>query len=254
MNGSRLLPGTLLRLGALALLFGATGVVGGCTSNSKQLDAAIGSYNAGRFQQAYDQARRARQSSSGAARFESAYVAGLSAIRIERPLTARTYLEEATRSRDPQVSGRAEVSLGTLLLEDGEPRQAAGAFDRAAGKLTGADRVRAKYRAGLAYRAAGDESAAEARLTNGAQALSPGRFTIQGGFFTDRLRAVRRAEQLSAEGRAWSIGPATVVPAEARGATGWAAQIGDFPTRTDAELTRRRLGDSKTFVTKIVAP
>lgn len=254
MNGSRLLPGTLLRFGALVLLLGSTGVVGGCASDDRQLDAAIGSYNAGRYQQAYDQARSARQSSSGAARGESAYIAGLAAIRIDRPLTARTYLEEAARSRDPQVSGRAEVSLGTLLLEDGEPRQAGRAFDRAAGKLTGADRVRARYRAGLAYRAAGDESAAESRLAEGAQTLSPGRFTIQGGFFTDRLRAVRRAEALSAEGQAWSIGPATVVPTEARGTSGWAVQIGDFPTRTDAELTRRRLGDSKTFVTKIVRP
>ena len=256
MTDPRLPHRFLRRLWASLLLPASILVTTGCESGSGQLDKAIGSYNAGRYQQAFDEARTARQSAKGELRYESAYLAGLSAIRIERPITARTYLEEASKSRDSLVAGRADVCLGTLLLDDGEPLAAARAFDRAADRLEGTDAARARRRSGLAFRAAGDETAAESRLAGNPalEPLTPGRFTIQGGFFKDRLRAVRRAEALSTSGRTWSTGPAKVILTEVRGSNGWVVQIGDFPNRTDAELTRRRLGDEKTFVTRIASP
>ena len=236
------------------VLLATLGALFGCESTrAVSLQPAITAYDAGRYQNAYDEARKARLESSGIQKSESAYVAGLAAMKLQRPVTARSLLEEAAASTDKRVSGRANVSLGTLLLEDEDPLAAARAYDRAADLLTGSDAARARHRAGLAYQAAGATEAANLRLadTSTLESLTPGRFTIQGGFYTDRIRAVTRAQQLSKLGRNGSIGPARIVPTTVRGTSGYAVQIGDFPNRTDAEMTRRQLGDEKTFVTKI---
>ena len=254
MNELRL-PGTdPVRMSVLFLLGVACLLNLGCqpTRNS-ELDTAISAYNSGSYQRAFEEARSTRQSSTGTARAEAAYVAGLAAIKIERPVTARSLLEEAARSSNDEVSGRASVSLGTLLLEDDEPLAAAQAYDRASVKLSGNGRTRARRQAGLAYQAAGMDAAAQQRLRQSASAppVVPGRFTIQGGFYTDRTGAVKRAEQLSEIGRNWNLGPAMIVSTTARGTSGYAVQVGDFSNRSDAEMTRRSLGDTKTFVTRI---
>lgn len=236
------------------MLVASLGAISGCGSTRVvSLQPAITAYDAGRYQNAYDEARRAGQGSSGIQKSESAYVAGLAAMKLERPVTARPLLEVAAASSDTRIAGRANVSLGTLLLEDEDPLSAARAYDRAADLLTGSDAARARHRAGLAYQAAGATEAASLRLADASTlaSLAPGRFTIQGGFYTERLRAVTRAQQLSKIGRSWSIGPAKVVPTTVRGTSGYAVQIGDFSNRTDAEMSRRQLGDEKTFVTKI---
>ncbi|MAJ46810.1 MAG: hypothetical protein CBC35_05820 [Planctomycetes bacterium TMED75] len=245
-TGHRVLT-SLILLATLGALFGCG------STRAVSLQPAISAYEAGRYQSAYDQARKARLEATGTQKSESAYVAGLSAMKLNRPVTARSLLEEATSSSDKRVAGRANVSLGTLLLEDGDPLSAAQAYDRAADLLSGSDAARARHRAGLAYEAAGATEAARLRLadTDDLESITPGRFTIQGGFYTDRLRAVTRAQQLSSIGRNWSIGPAQVVPTTVRGTSGYAVQIGDFSNRTDAEMTRRQLGDEKTFVTKV---
>ena len=254
MKKLRLSRTSLVRITVL-LLSGAASISGpGCQpSQSGKLDSAISAYNAGSYQRAFDEARSSRLSSTGTARAESAYVAGLAAMKIERPVTARSLLEEASRSSNDELSGRADVSLGTLLLEDHEPLAAAQAYDRAATKLDGTDRARARQRAGLAYQQAGVSDVAQQRLRQSAESESvlPGRFTIQGGFYTERSGAVKRAEQLSGTSRVWKLGPAMVVPTTARGSAGYAVQVGDFANRADAEMARRSLGDTKTFVTKI---
>ena len=256
MNKLRLPCTHLVRM-SVFFLFGAAGFLGlGCQPmQSSSLESAISAYNAGSYQRAFDEARSSRQSSTGTARAEAAYVAGLAAMKIERPVTARSLLEEASKSRDDELSGKANVSLGTLLLEDHEPLAAAQAYDKASAKLTGADSARARRRAGLAYQQAGMGAAAQQRLTQTSKSDSavPGRFTIQGGFYTERAGAVKRAEELSGISRQWRLGPAMVVPTTARGTAGYAVQVGDFANRTDAEMARRSLGDTKTFVTKIAA-
>ena len=257
MNGLRLHSSRLLRMSACFLVWIPCLLVIGCQSTrSATLESAISAYNTGSYQRAFDEARSARQSSTGPVRAESAYVAGLAAMKIDRPVTARTLLEEAAGSRDNEVSGRASASLGTLLLEDQEPLAAARAYDQAAARLTGADRVRAQRQAGLAYRKAGMTSLAEKRLADAGQMHSvlPGRFTIQGGFFEERTRAVKRAEDLSGLGRGLALGTARIVPTSARGTSGFAVQIGDFSNRTDAEMARRTLGDTKTFIAKVSEP
>ena len=200
MNQLRLPCNRLMYLIVVFTVITASALGSGCDSDQKaKLDSAITAYNAGIYQRAFDQARSSRLSASGTLRDESAYVAGLAAMKIDRPVTARGLLEEASGSRNTTVAGRADASLGTLLLADGEPLAAARAYDRAVGKLTGPDRVRARNQAAEAYQKAGMSDLARERRGQASNLVStlPGRFTIQGGFYADRTGAVRRAEQLS---------------------------------------------------------
>ncbi|MEE2681273.1 MAG: SPOR domain-containing protein [Planctomycetota bacterium] len=257
MNGLRLPCTPLLRTGVWFLVALAGAVESGCQSSKEaSLDSAIRAYDTGSYQRAFDDARSSRLSSSGRKRAESAYVAGLAAMMIDRPVTARNFLEEAARSGDRVISGRANASLGTLLLEDHEPLAAARAFDQAAASLTGSDRTRARRQAGLAYEKAGMNTLARQRLSEAGPMTSslPGRFTIQAGFFKDRTSAVRRAEELSGLGLRLNLGSAMVVPTTARGTRGYAVQVGDFSNRAEAETARRSLGDTRTFVTKVAQP
>ena len=108
-------------------------MLSGCAAqHSESLDSAIRDFESARYKQAYDSAWLVRRSASGLQRQEAAYVAGLSALKMDRPVTARDLLEEAAESTDRQLAGSSNVSLATLLLEDGEPLAAARAFDKAA--------------------------------------------------------------------------------------------------------------------------
>lgn len=226
----------------------------GCApERSSTLDSAIRDYEAARYQQAYDSAWLARRGSSGLERQESAYVAGLAAMKMDRPVTARDLLQEAADSSDRRLAGTSGVTLATLLLEDGEPLAAARAFDKAAECLTGSDALKARRAAASAYKAAGRADIAEARLS-GTPAPSPtgtGSFTIQGGAFHDRTRATARARELSNAARRTSLGTARLIPAQVKGKPGFLVQIGSYDTRSDAESVRRMLGVPGTFIARV---
>lgn len=220
---------------------------------ANSLDSAIRDYDASRYQQAYDSARLTRLRASGLEREEAAYVAGLSAMKMDRPVTARELLQEASASSNRQLAGTSGVTLGTLLLEDGEPFAAARAFDKASERLTGSDALKARRAAASAYKSAGRNDIAEARLS-GTPAPSPagmGSFTIQGGAFHDRDRATARAKELSTAARRTSLGTARVIPARVKGKSGFLVQIGSYDTRSDAESVRRMLGIPGTFIARV---
>ena len=195
----------------------------------------------------------ARRKASGLEREEAAYVAGLSAMKMDRPVTARELLQEASASSNRQLAGTSGVTLGTLLLEDGEPLAAARAFDKASERLTGSDALKARRAAAAAYKSAGRNDIAAARLS-GTPAPSPagqGSFTIQGGAFHDRDRATARARELSNAARRTALGTARVVPARVKGKAGFLVQIGSYDTRSDAESVRRMLGIPGTFIARV---
>lgn len=219
---------------------------------SNSIDSAIRDYEAARYKQAYDTAWLARRASSGLKRQEAAYVAGISAMKMDRPVTARQLLEEAAATSNRQLAGTSGVTLATLLLEDGEPLAAAQAFDRAADQLTGSDALKARQAAAAAYKTAGRPDIAQSRMS-GSPSPSPmvsGAFTIQGGAFHDKVRATARAKELSNAARLTSLGTARIVPARVKGKPGFLVQIGSYDTRTDAESMRRVLGIPGTFIAR----
>ena len=229
----------------------------GCAPQSNpSIDSAIRDYDAARYKDAYDAAWLARRGSTGVDRQKAAYVAGISAMKMDRPVTARELLQEASTSSDRRLAGTASVTLGTLLLEDGEPLSAARAFDRASERLSGSDSIKARQAAAAAYKTAGRNDIAQARLsgTPAPTASGTGAFTIQGGAFHDEARATVSARELSDAARRTSLGTARVVPAMVNGKAGFLVQIGSYANRTDAESMRRLLGVSGTFIARIGGP
>ena len=85
-------------------------------------------------------------------------------MKMDRPVTARELLQEASASSNRQLAGTSGVTLGTLLLEDGEPLAAARAFDKASERLTGSDALKARRAAASAYKSAGRNDIAEENI------------------------------------------------------------------------------------------
>ena len=169
--------GLLFVLGALLL------VSMGCGPQAtSSLDGACRDYRLGKYEAAMDGAMAARYTGTTRDREEASYVAGLSAARLGRNATARTMLEKAVSSSDRTIAGNANATLGTVLLDDGQPLDAARCFDRASELLVGEDQNRARMDAGFAYKDAG-------RLTEARK-----RFDAAGGAADTTLRQRSRQE------------------------------------------------------------
>ena len=231
------------------------------------LDDALTSYNAGNFQAAYDKAQSSRWSGPPRDRTEAAYIGGLAATKLGRTASARTLLEQAADSSDPEIAGRAGVTLGTVLLDDGQPLQAARAFDAAAEHLEGDDLARTRMLAGIAYRDAGYAADARKRFdaasrgssgdlgNRAANEISRTGFTIQAGAFSTRNSAVAHAETVSTAARSRGMPSASVIKSMRDGQVRWLVQIGNYPDRAVAQSNLNRLGGGlgKPYVTAISA-
>ncbi|MDG2031101.1 MAG: SPOR domain-containing protein [Phycisphaerales bacterium] len=231
------------------------------------LDSALASYDAGDFESAYDQAQSARYGGSSRDRTEAAYIGGLAATRLGRTGSARVMLEQATSSSDPEIAGRAGVTLGTVLLDDGEPLQAARTFDSAATHLHGEDLARTRMLAGIAYRDAGYAADARKRFdaasrsssgdlgSRAANEISRTGFTIQAGAFSSKDSAVAHATTVSTAARPRGMPTATVVKSVRNGKVRWLVQIGNYPDRAVAQSNLDRLGGGlgNPYVTAISA-
>jgi tetratricopeptide (TPR) repeat protein len=239
------------------------GVLACAQDSTQRLGKAIADYDAGRFESALTHAESARTNSTGETRAEAAYVGGLAAARLDRVSRARLLLTHAASSSDYTISARANVSLGTILLEDDEPLSAAHAFDRAATKLVGEEADRARYLAGVAYREAGDAQEARRRFSSATttgntelarqatSAIDVTGFSIQAGAYKDRSKAERCAQECSSAAVRIGIGVSRIIPIQRNGSRLYAVQVGSFPTRADAEDARRRLGVVSGTLTRV---
>lgn len=249
----------LTACGVLLVLF-----LNACAAdNSQQLAQAIADYNAGRFTTSLNKANAARLNGSRSERQNAAYVGGLAAAKLDRNATAQKLFEEAADSSNAILAARANVSLGTVLLEEGQPLEAARAFDRARPQLKGSDANRALYQAGVAYREAGYAETARRRFASAAQdvdstlasqasnAIKATGFAIQAGAYSNRSNATRCAVECSTAATRIGLEPARIVPIRRGSKTLYAVQIGNFSTRADAEIARRRLGSIEGTITSV---
>ena len=247
-----------LLLAVIPLVFCACAPTG-----TGSLGTAINDYHAGRYEDAYRLASAARGGASRMERSEASYVAGLAAARLGRTADARRLLTQAATSSDDTISGKANVSLGTVLLEDNEPLSAARAFDRASHQLFGAESSRARYLAGIAYRDAGHALEARRRFNDAAlsgsdelapqamSAINATGFAVQAGVYGDRSNAERCARECSEQAVRAGLGTARIIPIQRQGRTFYAVQVGSFATRVDAEAARRRLGEISGTLTRV---
>lgn len=266
MNRHRLQPS---RFGSLCLLALAVALLalGGCASNRAagggalpDMKAVMADYNAGRFLDAYTGAVSLYRRSVVPERDEAAYLAGLSAYRLQRYEDADRYLSPLVRIATTDVAGRAAGTLGLVELERGRYREAAEYFKKAADRLEGQGKAEAAYRAGLAYKESGSHSLARVQfiIARGASTdaafqakvdreLKTSGYTLQLGVFASRANAEAMVREFQA-GRGASIGEARIVTNEgSRGETLYYVNVGTFNSYS-AAIRGRALLDQPAIV------
>ncbi len=243
---------------------------GGCASSKAagggalpDMKAVMADYEAGHFLQAYTGAVSLYRRSVVPERDEAAYLAGLSAYRLQRYEDADRYLSPLVRIASTDVAGRAAGTMGLVELERGRYREAAEYFKKAADRLEGQGKAEAAYRAGLAYKESNLHSLARVQfiIARGASSdaafqakvdreLKTSGYTLQLGVFSSRSNAEAVVREFQSS-RAASIGEARIVTTEgSRGETLYYVHVGTF-TSYSAAIRGRALLDQPAIVRPI---
>lgn len=201
--------GLVLRITLLLAIAGLTGCVGAGDRSSYVED-----YELGRYDKASMGAIRVVRHTGAQDRDIARLTAGLSAHALSRNDEATVWLRPLTTNADDEVAGQALATLGLIALEAGEDRTASRLLSRAAGKLTADDSARAAMFAGDAY-------------------VNLERF--------DAARLQHRLAHASAKD------PALVREIASRLGDGFTLQVGAFADRSNAERSRRRLAQNRSF-------
>jgi hypothetical protein len=223
----------------------------GCSSGPAALDQAIRDYDNEHYDVAFTNASQAHPHLHGTDRDQAAYVAGLSAYRLDDLSEAEEYLRLAAASSDPTTAARARGMLGEILMERRRPAEAAVAFGAAADGLHGNDARLAAQRAARAYEAARDPAAA-ARWRERADGIANertvdgcadcARFSLQVGAFLSQDRARAAADDAERAAKRLTLGAARITPRREAGRTLHVVQIGQFQSRKAAQHARQVLG------------
>jgi tetratricopeptide (TPR) repeat protein len=223
------------------------------TTASADLNRALLDYEAGHYATALQQAAAVQDRSLGVRNGEAAYLGGLAAYRLGDLDDARDRLDTAARATSPAIAGKARAVLGLVLMDQGQPQEAATNFATAAQVLSGENSRQAARHAAKAYRRAGDDTAAEAwqRVAEGRRApqaaiVAAGRsagFTLQAGAFRERPRAERAALEAAAVVEGHGLAPVRIVPRQDEwGDVLYVVQVGRFDSRAAAANARQRIG------------
>ena len=237
----------------------------GCesTQSTGGLARAKTDFDAHRYNEARKGAVAALQTSIGADRQDAAYLAGLSAYKLDNMNEAETYFAIAIKSPDRQTSGNAKAMMGLIRLNQGRNREAAQLFKETASTLKGSDAKQAAQHASIAYEAAGDYDAADRwmRLAssseiNASSSVSrmviSNEFALQVGAFRDKSRAEQAAKDAADQGKSHSMGSARVYSQRnERGQNLYVVQIGSFATRRQATQARTQMGNLEYIVTSV---
>ena len=191
---------------------GLTGCAGGGAPRSSY--SYIEDYEHGRYDRASVDAIRVVRDQGAPDRDVARLTAGLSAHAMGRHDEATVWLRPLTTNRKNEIAGKALATLGLIALEDGEHRTAAKSLSRAAGKLRADDSARAAMFAGDSY-------------------------AKMGSF--DAARLQYRLAQASAKSSALKR------EIRSRLGDGFTLQVGAFADRNNAERSRRRLSQNRSF-------
>lgn len=242
------------------------GLAAGCSSTSKggNLDKAVTDYNAASYSQAEQEAVQAMNKSTGSAKENAAYVAGLSAYRMGNTEEAERRLLIAAQSANTQTAGSAKAMLGQVRLDQNRPREAAVYFSDASRLLTGEDAQKAAKSAALAYQQVGDTTASRqwtdiSKTSPGSTTASGSRstgptlgFALQVGAFGDKKRAQRAADDANTVAKRDGLGPVRVInKRDDRGKPLYLVQFGFFTSRDAAAAARSRIGKLEYIVTAV---
>ncbi len=229
----------------------------GCQAPPREsLSAARTAFDAGDYERAYVYSSRVMQAGLLGPRHEAAYMAGISAYRMNNLSEAQRLLDIAVKSTDRSIKGK---SLAMLGLIHADRRQYAGASQKltlAAKHLTGQDRANAYFYAAqaeqklnrpanartlLALAQRDNNNPALAHQIN--QQMGATGYTIQIGAFNDAEAARAAGEQVLIKSQRLRIGyPRVEHVQQDDGSTIHLLQIGRFSTFESAATQRLELG------------
>src|SRR5262245_42268725 len=109
----------------------------GCGSKEKTGDmkTAVADFNNGRYTQSRDAATQAMGKSSGSAKDDAAYLAGLSAYQLGDTDEAERRWVVSANSSNEETAANSKAMLGQLRLDQNRPREAAELLSDAATHL-----------------------------------------------------------------------------------------------------------------------
>lgn len=242
---------------ALTLIF----VLAGCHSAPyASLADANGAYQRGDYAQAYAYASAISNDGPSLDTFEAAYIAGMSAGKMDRHDKAVKHLKRATRAFDKQMASDAGVMLGLSYAELGQDALAAEALIAAAPRQEGEAQAKAWFHAADAQQRLGrwatardylllargvsqDESLREAI----GERLAVNGFTLEVGSYRDKANAQAAMDKYGPMAKSIGIGAAKMVEDPAR-AGQFRVHVGDFSTYASAVSYREQLGAPEAFV------
>lgn len=239
--------------GTLAL--GLTALVGCTISPTGDLSTAYSAYEAGQYELSLGTAEDLLRDNRPTGDDEAAYVAGLSASKLNQPGKAVKYLTRASQSSNLELAGDAGVSLGTVYTELGRHTQAAQSFEQAAAKLGGEKRARALIAASESLRRLGRLAEARTQLIlaragtqdqavkqEARDTLAVAGYTIQLGAFKDPDNARARAQELAAQTASLGLAqPRVEIGRDAQGRVWHYVYVGAYSTFRSAQQRRALL-------------
>ncbi len=249
-------------LGVLGLLAGAWGCSGG--PEPPAMETIASAYEEGDYGRAYeDGALRAASGASDAP--VAAYLAGVSAGRLQDYAAAEALLHQAARDGDRDLAADAYASLGVVYAEQDKLSESADAFKRAAERYTGENRARslfygaiAQQKLGLFDQARDDLDDARAATTDpdfraeiDEQRTVTG-FTVQIVARRDRADAQRDADRVGAKTNNLRLGPPQLVTlTDPGGQSVTAVHVGRFSSHAAAQGMIERLNEPTAIVVPV---
>jgi tetratricopeptide (TPR) repeat protein len=236
------------------------GGLGGCASTPSRgsdVQMAVDRYEAGRYDECYHEAMDLLKTESGDDRAAAAYLAGLSAYRLDRREEAELRLRTAAEGGDREVTARAQAMLGVIRLEQGRYQDARGLLRDAS---PGLDESDAREATRLADSAAGGPVVETEWMATSLQTSSTPRhatssgdgacFALQAGAFREEDRAQTVARELTGVLRNRMADPVQIIATkDSWGRSLHLVHFGAFTTRQEAASFRRQLGRPHYIVT-----
>jgi tetratricopeptide (TPR) repeat protein len=252
-------------LGLIALASAAW--LAGCNTNHSALLAdTITDYRAGRYAQAYEGAVKLTGTGSRRTADEAAYMAGMSAYRLNRDDEALKYLVRLADHSDDAIAGPAGATVGLIFAKRGNHDRALVYYSRAVKRLKGNDQAQAYYHMAVTEQKLGRYAQARPRLILAAShatdedlkaaaehRMQTAGFTLQFGAYSLQRNAEQRAREIGPLTRQANLGDPRIVAQESSGRKLFHVQAGRFGTYDAALAARQRLNRPDISVEKLSA-
>lgn len=245
------------------------GALIGCSSGPEPptMQTIVSAYDAGDYGRAYeDGILRADSNASDAP--AAAYLAGVSAGRLQAYDDAERLLTQAGQDADRPLAADAYASLGLIYAEQAKFSESADAFQRAADLYTDDNRSQALYFAAIAQQKLGMFEEAQDDLFEARAATTDAElreridrqmevvgFTIQIAAYRNPEDAKRDADRVGAKTNNLKMGPPRLVNSkDARGVPVTVLQVGRFPSATAAQRQLDSLNEPTAVVVPLAEP